>query len=144
MHFDKTSYRSNSHWMCPWWRTRRKQASTDQACWTPVQSFFLDYMPLVSNCNPKFSMGTNPRDQQTSLLFKMFSKVLIKLFKIFYLLNALCIYEFFWNIAFFFFSGQNTLQWIWSITGFIKMHSKDLWKFNPLFSRQFMLSEICF
>ena len=123
--------------------TRRKQASTDQACWTPVQSF-LDYMPLVSNCNPKVSMGTNPRDQQTSLLFKMFSKLLIKLFKIFHLLNPLCIYEIFLKHSFFFLSGGNTLQWIWSITGFLKMHSKDLWKFNPFFSMQFMLSEICF
>lgn len=104
-----TTREANSHWMCPWWGTRRKQASTDQAFWTPVQSFFLDYMLLVSNFNPKFSMGTNPRDQQTSLVFKMFSKLLIKLFKIFHLLNALCIYEIFLKHNFFFFKVDGTL-----------------------------------
>lgn len=51
-------------------------------------------MPQISNLNPKFSVGKNSRDQQTSFTLKVFLKLLIRLLRIFFcLFNFLLTYK---------------------------------------------------
>lgn len=84
---------SISYWTSLQLERRRKGGIIWPRALAPVKFFFPDYMPLISNFNPKFPVGINSRDQHIYFPCKVFPKLPIRPLEVFLcLLNSLLAY----------------------------------------------------